>query len=294
MIENSILKKYLLDELEEDVRHSVEEQMFTDDEVFQRLNVLDDELVEAYVRGELTSAQGQRLFRRLNSNDRGRRTLEFMVQLADRARDAHQARPVASAAAPPWIEARPSEPTSFWSEVAQLLRNFVSAPRAALVMCSLLAVLVTLPMLQMSRNLESLQSERAELSAKLSALEEAQGTPSLAPVQAAFALRPLVRADESRETQLRLAPATRSLELRLDPGGLVTYEEFRARLRTRGQELWQHDQLRSTETPTEGFFVPVIIPTDILSPGPYELILDGLAEDRYREVARYPFDFDRD
>lgn len=294
MIENTILKKYLLDELDEDVRCSVEEQMFTDDEVFQRLSVLDDELIEAYVRGELTSAQGQRLFRRLNANDRGRRTLEFMVQLADRARDARQEslQTPSEAADIPWAGAPPE--VDFWSEMRQLLQNLVSAPRAALVMCSLLAVLVTLPMLQMNRNLESLQTERAQLSAKLDALESAQSVPSLAPVQATFALRPLVRADEPQETRLRLATATRSLELRLDPGGLVTYEEFRARLRTRGEELWQDDQLRSAEGGLEGFFVPVIIPTEVLSPGSYELILDGRTEERYREVARYPFDFDRD
>lgn len=292
MIENSILKKYLLDELDADVRSSVEDQMFADDEVFERLTVIDDELVEAYVRGELTSAQGQRLFRRLNSSRRGRRTLELMVQLADRAREAKPVVQEAPATAP-WIQSDEPHP-SFWGEMRQLLQDFVSAPRAALVMCSLTALAVTLPMLHLSRDIDTLAGEKAVLTAQLDALQESVGQASLAPVQAAFSLRPLVRAEENRETRLRLSPATRSLELRLDPGGLVTYDAFRARLRTRGEELWQNEELKSTESVDQGFFIPVVIPTEILSSGRYELILDGRAEDRYREVARYPFDYDQE
>ena len=86
-MDNETLKNYLLDELDEPQREAVEELMFANDDVFQQLCVLDDDLVEAYIRGELTSAQSQRLFRRLNASERGKRTLEFMIQLTDRAQE---------------------------------------------------------------------------------------------------------------------------------------------------------------------------------------------------------------
>lgn len=290
MIKNETLKNYLLDELDEERREHVENLMFSDDEIFQRLSVIDDELVEAYVRGELTSAQSQRLFRRLNASERGRRTLELMVQLAERADSAQAAetqKPAVVTA--PWLSQGPS----FWQELRELFSGLVAAPRAAMVMTCLLATLATVPILHLNERVDTLQEQKGRLIGQIEELASPRlAGDGQAPIQASYSLRPQVRAAaESQRVSLTLAPATETLELWLDPGGLVTYEEFRARLRARGEELWRHDGLSSTDDPDRGFIIPVKIPTRLIDPGSYELILDGRAEDRYREVARYTFDY---
>ena len=290
MTETTTLRKFLLDDLDEQRREAVEELMFSDDEVFQRLTVLDDDLVEAYVRGELSTADSQRLFRRLNASDRGRRTLDFMVQIADRAKARAEHATEAEFVPVPVVDPRPS----FMDELRRLFFGFSAAPRAAMAMCALVLAAIALPIVQMEsmdERLRSLDSERAALAGQLETLEASD--QGLAPVQTTFSLHPLVRAEGASEPNLRIAPETEVLELWLDPGGLVTYPDFRVRLRTQSEDLWKADGLSSRQHPARGLFVPVYIPTEALPKGRYDVILDGRAEDRYHEVARYPITVER-
>ncbi len=54
---NDILKRYLLDELDENERIKVEEAFFTSGDMFEDLNALEDELFYEYSGNELTQAQ---------------------------------------------------------------------------------------------------------------------------------------------------------------------------------------------------------------------------------------------
>ena len=293
MTDTDNLRKFLLDDLDETERQAVEKLMFDDDEVFERLTLLDDELIEAYVRGELSTVDSQRLFRRLNSSDRGRRSLELMVQIADRARP----KTPAPAPAENTEKSMPAaKPASFFDELGQLFAHFTMAPRAAMAMCGLFLAFGVFPWIQvgvMSDKLENLDAEKVSLASELESLQAQNADGILSPIQSTFSLRPLVRAEGGQESKLQVAPQTEFLELWLDPGGLVTYVDFRVRLRAQSEDLWKATGLSSAQSEERGLFVPVKIPTRVLSPGRYDVILDGRAEDRFREVARYPIEFDR-
>ncbi len=292
MTDTDQLRKFLLDDLDEPDRQAVEKLMFDDDEVFEKLSVLDDELIEAYVRGELSTVDSQRLFRRLNASDRGRRSLELMVQIADRARPKTPAPSPTQNLTEPDLATRPR---SFFEELGELFKHFALAPRAAMAMCSLIAALVVLPWVHigaMNDQLESLGAEKTSLASELESLQAQKVNGALSPIQSTFSLRPLVRAEGGQEPKLHVAPETEFLELWLDPGGLVTYVDFRVRLRAQSEDLWKATGLSSAQSEERGLFVPVKIPTTVLSPGRYDVILDGRAEDRFREVARYPIEFD--
>ena len=56
MTDTDNLRKFLLDDLDETERQAVEKLMFDDDEVFERLTLLDDELIE--VTGEPVRIDG--------------------------------------------------------------------------------------------------------------------------------------------------------------------------------------------------------------------------------------------
>ena len=54
---DELLKKYLLGELREEQRATLEERYFNDSEIYDRLLVAEDELIDSYVRGALSNSQ---------------------------------------------------------------------------------------------------------------------------------------------------------------------------------------------------------------------------------------------
>ena len=56
-ITDEMLIKYLLGDLPEEERIQIEEKYFLDDDFFQQLLLVEDELVDSYVKNELTPSQ---------------------------------------------------------------------------------------------------------------------------------------------------------------------------------------------------------------------------------------------
>jgi len=61
MVENEIIKQYLLNTLSERDRIGFEIQYFEDDDLFQRLRMIEEELIMDYVYDRLTTSE-RRLF----------------------------------------------------------------------------------------------------------------------------------------------------------------------------------------------------------------------------------------
>src|SRR5689334_10695891 len=59
-IEEKQLKQYLLGELDEQQQATVEDNLFVDQEMFQRLEIVENELVDDYVRKNLSKADQKR------------------------------------------------------------------------------------------------------------------------------------------------------------------------------------------------------------------------------------------
>lgn len=80
--ERDELKKFLLGRIDEDQRQKIEERLLTDDDYFEELEILEDELLDEYVDGNLTSPE-RRIFEEqfLVSDDR-RGKLRFAKALA--------------------------------------------------------------------------------------------------------------------------------------------------------------------------------------------------------------------
>lgn len=56
-----LIYKYLLGELSEDQQSELEQRYFADDELFERLIVVEDELIDRYVRDESSDEERQRI-----------------------------------------------------------------------------------------------------------------------------------------------------------------------------------------------------------------------------------------
>jgi len=77
------LRHYLLSELREEERWAVEERLFLDREYLLQLQALEDELVDAYVCGDLTPAEQERVVTELLSKPGRREDLKFAYAFKD-------------------------------------------------------------------------------------------------------------------------------------------------------------------------------------------------------------------
>jgi hypothetical protein len=82
--DDSVLRAYLLGRLAPETCESVERRLFSDDEVFwERLGLIEDELVDQYARGELDGDESARFERDFLVTDERRAKLELAVALKE-------------------------------------------------------------------------------------------------------------------------------------------------------------------------------------------------------------------
>lgn len=79
--------RYLLGALSEEEATRLEETFFADDAKFQELELAEDELIDAYVRQELTDEERQQFNKRLRTSPRLVERLHFAQVLAERTSD---------------------------------------------------------------------------------------------------------------------------------------------------------------------------------------------------------------
>jgi hypothetical protein len=71
------IRRYLLQELAEDERRSVEEKMMADDAFFEEITFAEDELVSEYTRCALKGVERQRFEQSFLTTPQGRRDVNF-------------------------------------------------------------------------------------------------------------------------------------------------------------------------------------------------------------------------
>src|SRR5258706_8231199 len=74
-------KRYLLGKLSEEEAIRLEEHYFSDDAAFEEIGIAEDELIDAYVRGDLSAADREQFQRSLVSSERLGERVEFARML---------------------------------------------------------------------------------------------------------------------------------------------------------------------------------------------------------------------
>src|ERR1044071_1791611 len=93
--DDTVLRHYLLGELSEDEQSGVEERLFTTEEYGQQLSLVEDDLIDSYVRGELSSRERERFESHFLTSPRRISRVAFAESLAS----SQQARQVRNPAA---------------------------------------------------------------------------------------------------------------------------------------------------------------------------------------------------
>lgn len=301
------VRSYLLGELSEQEREQVEQRLMTDDDLYQRLLLAEDDLIDAYVSGTLSEQDRAKFSRRFLHVPELRQDVRSVMALRNYAL---QTAPQATARDSP-------APRRF--SLLDWLGKFFMRPAVGVAFAAALLAAVGLAAWLAAQNsrlrqqVEQLQAQRtppapqSELQERLAAeqlrneqlsaellrqqellaeerrkLEQAQGpqrpastpTPGSgpgAPAVLAFALSPGAVRGSGELTKISVRPETREVSIRLDLAA-AEYSSYRAVLQTvEGREL-------SSQTLRAGrrMFVQLNVPARLLAPGDYQIQLSGV------------------
>jgi cell division protein FtsB len=314
---DEVLVRFLLGSLPEAERRRLEERFLADDQLFEQLVALEDELRYDYVDGKLGRREGERFERLLltSPEDRARAQVARAVldELAGR-RSPSQAkvlpnapqRPVASKLAL-WLSPTPRTNVALAMAAALLivvagalvfeilkLRSDVGRMRTLILaqqeQLNRQSGEEQLRSEQMSSELERLRRERQQLEeqvAELDAKLPAVAAPGALASTVSFLIAPGGVRGEGQSANRMLIPSTAKtvrLDLRMRRG--VDYQRYRVSLLTaEGSEIWSatvsHKSAGSRRLTIE-------LPARLLSRGDYELDLRGVtAENKFEEVDSY-------
>jgi hypothetical protein len=322
-INERMMIRYLLGDLSEDEQVQLEERYFTDDDCFQQLLALEDELIDDYVRGELAAGDRTLFEQRFLASPERRQKVEFAQAL-------RQTLPAPQKL--PWWQALWHFMQRQWQSLLAFLRMVFAEERSTLAYVLAAGVLVLLlggswlfvetfglraqlrkleaerlAWLQQDRDLqqqitqqreqnqqlsERLESERSQRRALEQELAKAPPTESLT---LSFILMPSSTSRSTRgkgegQKVLVIPPAARTVQLQLDLDDEDKYKSYRAALRTLGgEELWSQDGLRAIRTEA-GKAVPLKLLATVFSEDDYILTLKGFAASGdWEEVGSYAF-----
>jgi cell division protein FtsB len=303
--------QYFLGELNETAQARLEERFFRDAELSELLTEVEDDLIDRYVREDLSAHERQRFEQHFLVSERRRDKVKFASALlqAEKAASASQINPG-------------EKPFSKWKPRL----SFLYAPRPALAYS--FAVIAALFLLggvwllsevrdlrnvvaqleteresraQQEKQLREQMTEQEQRSNELTAQNEkleqemallkeqadrANNETPAQPSLLAFILSPSSRSSDAPKT-LTLPSAVQIVRLQLSINAGDDYPNYQVKLQTaNGTPIRSWNRLRSTPT-GGGRLISVNVPANLLRAGQYELQLSGLAAPNQLDALGY-------
>ncbi len=299
--DEQLLARYLLGDLPEDEQTRLEDRAFSEPEYLLTLQAIEKDLIDEYVRGELTGSEQRKFEEYFLASDGRRRKVEFARALA-------QVSAEYSAAAG---RAANASPRSAWESLPALLRRRNLALRfsfAALVLLLLVAGLWIIRERRQSQTEQARNPPTPKISPPVQVNKEVPTPEEFAhnvatPTPAAN--KPIASPEESRAViasllllpgtsrgsenppQLFIPAAATSAQLRIAIESGEPYKHFRVELRSSaGKPISTHANLQANPSRT-GRIISWIIPANLLEDGLYELALSGVNEQGQLEAIGY-------
>jgi hypothetical protein len=304
-----LLTRYLLGSLPEEQRLQVEEEFLSDDNLYERILALENELFYDYAQNKLSPGEREQFEKRFLSSEQNRKKAMIASALTRKMSESASVETTEDVIAD-------REPQRFW----QSLKSFFVAQSAAMRVS--LAALATLSLaliwlvigivrlrnefnqlraeqlvqevrlrqqseedraradelkLKLKREIDKNEMLRQELSkAQARSAEQEQRVPSVI----SLVLAPSIARDQASGIKnLYLPPGAILLILQLKLKGEVEYKSYQATLLTvEGAEIWSQDMLQAKRTGS-GRSIDLCLPARTLAPGDYELRLKGDSSD---------------
>ncbi len=310
---------YLLGNLSEEEMTRVEERLFTNDEYYERLLAVEDDLRYDYLQGNLSERERLAFEKRFLPFAQDRGKLDFASALLTKTAEIAAAK-----------REIPSEKKTF----RQSLAAAFSLRRPVLVFASAMAVIalaisiwLAFEMTRMRGRIENLQSEQAareqelhqqadreraradalkgeldlerrlreDAEKELAESQERSARESrVLPAIVSFLLAPgRTRADGPTPARIAVPENAERLQLRLSLKTDIDYASFRvAILNADGKDVWNRSGLRSRRS-RSGKTIVVSLPARLLAEDDYELKLSGETAADTEPIATYYFTLSR-
>lgn len=302
----TLIAQYLLGELPEEQQVEIEDRAFSDKEYLASITAVENDLIDEYVRGELSATERQGFEARFLASAERRKRVEFAKAL----------RTVVSESAVPEKKVVQDARRWSWRESLYAFLNGLN-PAARLAFVAAAIVLVAgagwlfVETQRLRRQVNQLQAENqsgrdlqqaleaerkrnAELNARLDQekqqreqtdeslrqlTETSEATnPAPRPVIAALTLLPGLSRGGDQKPSLDLSNDARLVRLQIGIDPEEQYKTFAVELRTlAGRQVWNRENLAArTRRGTRA--VGLTVPATVLKSGEYELRLRGLTE----------------
>jgi hypothetical protein len=304
-----ILIRYLLGNLPEERQLQIEGEFLSDDQLYERLLALEDELFYDYAQNKLSPVEREQFEKRFLSSEQNRKKAVLASALARKMSEVAPAGTTEKDIADP-------KPQHFWRSlksyfVAQSPALRVALSTLAVVSIASIWLVVGIVGLRKELNqfraqhafqedqlrqqaqqksaradelnlqLERMIDENETLRQKLSDRQaQSEGQAQRDPSVISLVLAPsIIRDQGTGMKRLYLPPSARRLNLRLKLKGEVEYKSYQVMLLTaEGAEKWSQDMLPPQQTGS-GRSIVLSLPARILAEGDYELRLKGHASD---------------
>ena len=317
-LNEELIIRYLLGQLPEAQQVEIEDSAFQSQQYMQDILAVESDLIDEYVRGEITLNNREQFERHFLAAPERRRKVEFARALTT----------VTSAVEPETVQnvrtfELPKSKNNLWTFLWGLRPvSALSLAAAALVVVVGAAWLITsglrvrsqlnqLRAVQQSQDAQQRQldqqlaGERAsteDLTAQLERERRAEAEraqrvaerstkPGNPDMIASLILIPGLARGSNAEARVTISPSVRSVQLRVGVEPQDDYSSFRVELLTqKGQKIWSQDNL-SIHTTRAGRAILLNLPAKILDAGRYELSLKGTnGSGGSEDVGYYYFD----
>jgi len=303
-----LLVRYLLGDLPEEQQLQIEGMFLGDDQQYERLLALEDELFYDYAQGKLSPGERTRFEERFLVSAPNRKRVALASALAQKISEVEGA----EALEPPPVadqkvyNRRRSLQTYFNDQRMKIW--FSLAALAVMLLVALWLAVSTIRlrnefdrfraerMVQEDRLQQQARAERgraedlslklkremdenAMLKQELSKIEPQSGQQNLGATLSLVLAPSFSRDRGPGMKKLQIPPGVRLLKLQLNLKGEVDYKFYQALLLTAdGAEKWSHDRL-TAKPAGSGKAVILSLPSSLLREGDYELRLKGYASD---------------
>ena len=296
------MTRYLLGQLPEQDAATLEERFFRDDDFFEELRAVEADLIDQYVRGELSGAELHQFGSHFLKSAARRQRVDFAKALADAANQSATQAPSAMSTAGSRrvaLSPMPPRPLPKWLAIAAMLLLVAGAwlafenRRLARQIRSVQDSRFTEEShrRELEGRVKDLQSSNSQLTAELEQERRKQPSSgsSIASV-VAFVLSPGMVRSTDEPTRLVVPKEVDKVKLQLDVETAGDHQSYRVELRTVGGQLvWSQDMLQARTT-NWGKVVVFLIPSSVLAAGEHELTLRGLiGRGKFEDSSYYYF-----
>jgi len=305
--DEKLIARYLLGELTEEQQVEIEDRAFSDKDYLTSITAVENDLIDEYVRGELSATDRQRFESRFLASAERRKRVEFAKALST---------VVSESAAPEKTAVRDVQRWSWRDSLYAFLNGLNPAARLVFVAAVLILIVgagwLFIQTQRLRRQVNQLQAEKQsgqqnlqqtleqerkrneELNAQLNQEKQQREqtdeslrrltetteakNPAPSPVIASLTLLPGLSRGGGQKPNLDLSHDANLVRLQIGIDPEEPYKSFAVELRTlAGRQVWNRENLAArTRRGTRA--VGLTLPATVLKSGEYELRLRGLTE----------------